>query len=88
MQERKDLPMNKLQKHSPQQTETESILTQVPDGQMRRLVDSLLETIPPQTSSTVLAQQKLRQSPSGLVQGIMDEYGVGRDQAEEWANMM
>ena len=80
--------MNKLQKHSPQQTETESSLTQVPDGQMRRLVDSLLETIPPQTSSTVLAQQKLRQLPSGLVQGIMDEYGVGRDQAEEWANMM
>ena len=32
------------------------------------------------------AQQSLQQSPSGLVQGIMDEYGVGRDQAEEWAN--
>ena len=88
MQERKDLLMTKLQKHSPQQTETESILTQVPDGQMKRLVDSLLKTIPPLTSSTASAQQKLRQSPSGLVQGIMDEYGVGRDQAEEWANMM
>ena len=80
--------MTKLQKHSPQQTETESILTQVPDGQMNRLVDSLLKTIPPQTSNTALVQQKLRQSPSGLVQGIMDEYGVDRDQAEEWANMM
>ena len=38
--------------------------------------------------NSLSAQQSLQASPSGLVQGIMDEYGVGRDQAEEWANMM
>ena len=80
--------MTKSQKHFPQQTETESILTQVPDDKMKELAESLLKTIPPLTSSTASAQQKLRPSPSGLVQGIMDEYGVGRDQAEKWANMM
>ena len=80
--------MSQLHKHFPLQTETESTLTQVPDERMEELVDSLLKSIPPQTSNTVSARQKLRPSPSGLVQGIMEEYGVDRDQAEEWANMM
>ena len=43
--------MSASQKHSPQVTDTESILDSVPQGRMGEFVDRLLQAVPPKRGS-------------------------------------
>lgn len=93
--------MTKSRKHFPEQTDTRSVLSEVPDSELGAFVDRLLANIPPKNpiSDGALKSHSLSstgQNPAGPeplhedpdVEWIMREYGLSREKAEKLAKMI
>ena len=72
--------MNGSQKHSPQVTETESILDSVPEDKMGEFVDRLLQAVPPKVSDPAEGRNNL--TPKIYAEHLLGELLSGEEPPE------